>query len=194
MNRQALPQWSTYLGNPTGAVLGTVSNGTTFGTLASMPFVAYFCEKFGRRWPIIGGSFVIIIGAVVQSAAQDFAMFVVGRFIIGFGLGVIQTAAPLLIAEVAYPTQRSKITSIIEPSFPLGALIAAWVTFGTFTINSTWAWRIPSLLQCLASILQIGFCLFCPSHQDGSFFMTDMKKQEPFLSNITVTMTLIVDW
>lgn len=35
-----------------------------------------------------------------------------------------------------------------------GAIIAAWITFGTFRLNSTWAWRIPSIFQALPSVLQ----------------------------------------
>jgi hypothetical protein len=39
---------------------------------------------------------------------------------------------------------------------------AAWATFGTFKINTTWAWRIPSLLQVIPSVLQVIFILFAP--------------------------------
>ena len=35
-------------------------------------------------------------------------------------------------------------------------------TFGTFTIQSSWAWRIPSILQGLPSAVQVGLIWFCP--------------------------------
>ena len=37
----------------------------------------------------------------------------------------------------------------------MGSIIAAWVTYGTFRLNNTWSWRIPSALQGLPSIVQI---------------------------------------
>ncbi|KAG6840472.1 hypothetical protein C0991_006498 [Blastosporella zonata] len=40
--------------------------------------------------------------------------------------------------------------------------IAAWTTYGTFKINSTWAWRVPSALQALPSVLQVCLIWFCP--------------------------------
>ena len=63
---QSLPQWADYFGNPAGYVLGTMTSGITFGTIISMSFISWLCDKFGRRQPIIGGSFVIIIGAIVN--------------------------------------------------------------------------------------------------------------------------------
>jgi sugar porter (SP) family MFS transporter len=159
---QSLPQWANYFNNPTGYVLGTMTNGTTFGSILALPIVSWICDRFGRRLPILGGSFVIIFGAIIQGAAQNYAMFVAGRFLIGFGFVNIQVAAPLLLSELGHPSQRAVITSIIEPSFPLGAMIAAWITYGTFNMKSTWSWRIPSLLQCAASFFQIGTIIFCP--------------------------------
>lgn len=39
---------------------------------------------------------------------------------------------------------------------------AALATYGTFRINSTWAWRLPSLLQGIPSVLQCALVLFAP--------------------------------
>ncbi|KAH7180130.1 lactose permease, partial [Fusarium oxysporum] len=37
----------------------------------------------------------------------------------------------------------------------LGGIIAAWCTYGTFKLESTWSWRIPSLIQGLMPALQV---------------------------------------
>jgi len=39
----------------------------------------------------------------------------------------------------------------------IGAIVAAWLTFGTLHIHSNWAWRAPSLVQAFPSILQLIF-------------------------------------
>ena len=36
------------------------------------------------------------------------------------------------------------------------------MTYGTFRMDSTWAWRLPSLLQGLPSVLQFVLVLFAP--------------------------------
>lgn len=50
--------------------------------------------------------------------------------------------------------------SIYNALWNSGAIVAAWTTYGTFRIANDWAWRIPSILQGLASIIQIGSCWF----------------------------------
>ena len=36
------------------------------------------------------------------------------------------------------------------------------MTFGTFHINNSWSWRIPSAAQALPSLLQVFLILLCP--------------------------------
>ena len=43
-----------------------------------------------------------------------------------------------------------------------GGLIAAGVTYGTFTLDSTWSWRTPSLIQGVTSVLCIVILPFIP--------------------------------
>lgn len=44
----------------------------------------------------------------------------------------------------------------------MGAIVAAWSTFGTFRMPNSWSWRIPSLLQGVVSIFQVVFIYFVP--------------------------------
>ena len=82
--------------------------------------------------------------------------------LIGFGLTFACTAAPLLITELAFPTYRGPLTSLYNSSWYLGSIVAAWATYGTFRIDNTWSWRVPSLLQGLPSILQVCLIWFIP--------------------------------
>lgn len=51
------------------------------------------------------------------------------------------------------------MVSIYNALWNLGSIVAAWTTYGTFRIVNNWAWRIPSILQVLASVVQI-LCFF----------------------------------
>ena len=61
----------------------------------------------------------------------------------------------MLIGELDHPKERQVVTSLYQTSWYIGAIIAAWTTFGTFIIPNNWSWRIPSLLQAAPAFCQI---------------------------------------
>lgn len=84
-------------------------------------------------------------------------MFLASRFVLGTGIPFAINGASQLLAELCYPKERAVITGLFNESWYAGSIIAAAVTLGTFSMKSSWAWRIPTLLQLLPSLLQITF-------------------------------------
>ncbi|TFK38070.1 hexose transporter [Crucibulum laeve] len=159
---QSLPQWKDYFGSPTGSKLGLLNAIQNIGSLAAYPFAPYLSDGMGRRFAVFFGATIMVVATAVQTASQNVGMFIGARFLIGFGLTFAANAAPMLVTEVSYPTYRGQLTSTYNSLWYSGAIVAAWTTFGTFKVNSTWAWRIPSALQALPSVLQVCLIWFCP--------------------------------
>lgn len=116
---QALPQWNAYFGTPSGGNLGALVNGIVFGVLLALPISSILCDKIGRRYPITIGTIIIIFGSILQTAAVNYAMFVVGRFLLGFGGALVAVAAPQLMMECAYPSHRGKLVSLYMTQWPV---------------------------------------------------------------------------
>ena len=89
-------------------------------------------------------------------------MFVIARFLLGFGIPFAIVAASSMIGELAYPKERARMGSLFNASWFIGAIVAAGVTLGTFQMPTNWGWRIPSVLQAIPSLLQIIFIWFLP--------------------------------
>lgn len=89
-------------------------------------------------------------------------MFVIARFLLGFGIPFAIVAASSMIGELAYPKERARIGSLFNSSWFIGAIVAAGVTLGTFAMPTNWGWRIPSILQVCPSALQLIFIWFLP--------------------------------
>jgi sugar porter (SP) family MFS transporter len=159
---QTLPQWRNAFNNPQGGKLGLLNAIQNIGSLAAYPFAPYMSDGVGRRGTIFFGALIMIAATCVQTAAQTVGMFIGARFLIGFGLTFAANSAPLLVSELAYPSQRAQLTSLYNSLWYSGAIVAAWSTFGTFQIQSTWSWRIPSALQGVPSVLQVIFIWFLP--------------------------------
>lgn len=150
----ALPQWRDFMANPTGAWLGFVNAIYSLGAAVTYPIAAIVSNKWGRKSGIWISVFVAIIGTVVQTAAPNEAAFIAGRFIMGMSQG-LSVGGPLLIAEIAYPTERGIISNLYNCGWYVGAVVAAWATFGTRNFESSAAWRVPSGLMALLPSLII---------------------------------------
>jgi MFS family permease len=133
-------------------------------------------DGLGRRPTVFFGAAIMIIATAVQTASQSVGMFIGARFLIGFGLTFAANAAPMLVTELSYPKYRAPLTSVYNSLWYSGAIVAAWATFGTFKINNTWAWRVPSLLQAIPSIFQVIFVLFAP--ESPRFLISKGKEAE----------------
>lgn len=104
----------------------------------------------------------MILAVVLQSASVNFQMFVAARFFLGFGVAIAHGSAPLLITELCHPQHRAIFTTIYNTTWYVGSIVAAWLTYGTNNVHSQWAWRIPSIVQALPSIVQITCVWFVP--------------------------------
>ncbi|KAJ7018454.1 hexose transporter [Mycena alexandri] len=159
---QAVDSWDTFYHSPRSTLLGVMTAAYSLGAICALPIVPYVNDHLGRRMAIIFGSLLMVIGAALQTASQNFAMFVVSRAILGLGIPFAIVAASSLIGELSHPKERARLGSLFNSCYFIGSIVAAGVTLGTFSMHSNWGWRIPSLLQVLPSFLQITFIYFLP--------------------------------
>ncbi|KAI0010673.1 putative hexose carrier protein [Xylariaceae sp. FL0662B] len=142
----------------TGLNTASVFIGCTVGTLVA----GLMTDRLGRRPAIFWSSVITLVGIVIQSAAQDIAMFVVGRVILGLGNAIAGVSSGVYLSE-AFPNRwRAWGVGLLNDFYYVGALVAAGVTLGTGQWQSTWAWRLPSLIQGIFSILCIAILPFVP--------------------------------
>ncbi|TPX13097.1 uncharacterized protein E0L32_006523 [Thyridium curvatum] len=144
---QALPQWHTFMNNPTGAWLGFINVAQTISSVLSYPVIAWFANRYGRKPGLFIGYFFLVLGVFLQAFSPNPAAFILGRFFLGQPSSWWGGNAPLLITELAFPTHRAFLTALCQCGWYVGSLVAAWATYGTRNYDGSWAWRIPSILQ-----------------------------------------------
>lgn len=147
---------------PEGPILGLLNSIQTVGAMTALPFITWAVDTWGRRWGIVFGASWTIVGAILQGSSKHIPQFVIARFLIGWGLAYTVVGSPLLLVELAAPKHRGAIISYFGTTWFSGAIIAAWVTFGTRNIQNSWSWRIPSLLQTIPAAFQIVGIFFLP--------------------------------
>jgi MFS family permease len=156
---QSLPAWQSYFNHPKGAKLGFLNASQSVGSVLALPVIGWMSDRLGRRISLGVGALIIVIASILQAAAVNYGMFVFARVLVGIGSIMVVQPSPLLLAEVSYPTHRGVYTALFWTMFYLGAIIAAWSTYGTNKNlpGSMWGWRAPSIIQGVFPLLQLIF-------------------------------------
>lgn len=98
-----LPSYTDYFNlNPATTGLNTAS--VFIGGILGPLIAGVASDRLGRRPAIFWGSVIALIGVLLQTAAQNIAMFVVARVILGFGSGISGVAGGVYLAET-FPSQ-----------------------------------------------------------------------------------------
>lgn len=164
-NLTSLDSFLTYFNNPKGKDLGTLNNGVVIGTLVVTPLISLLSDRIGRRYTMIAGTLVAIVGAILQGCAHNTGAFITGRILIGVGTGLSCACSEIYLTETAYPTHRPSIVGLSQAGYPVGSFLGALVTWGPYNSslkNGNWSWRIPSLIQAFFPLLQFCLLMFAP--------------------------------
>lgn len=159
---QSMEEWRDFFNNPQGTMLGFINAAQNAGCLIILPICGWLTDRIGRKKTLGIGLVGVIVATIIQASGNSLAQLIVSRFIVG-GAGMLAVQpAPLLIAEMSYPSFRGKMTSLYWCMYYLGAILASWACYGTARYTTTWAWRIPTILQGAYPLLQLIFLYFVP--------------------------------
>ncbi|KAI0692185.1 general substrate transporter [Cerioporus squamosus] len=159
----AMTQYQEFFGyKETGASTGIVFLIYVVGQCAGAFVAGPASERFGRRLGMAIGCSIILVGAAIITASQNRSMFMGGRFILGFGIAISTTAAPTLVTELAPAHWRGRLGAAYNSCFFVGAIPATGVMVGSQTMNSTWSWRLPLLLQIVPPMIVLSSVWFIP--------------------------------
>ncbi|KAL2289939.1 hypothetical protein FJTKL_01217 [Diaporthe vaccinii] len=156
----ALPRWNTFMHHPSGAYLGWITGIYWVGNGIAFPVAAWVSNNYGRKVGIYVGYLFLVLGVVMQAAAQNEGLFTCSRLFVGIAASWLGNSAPLLINEIAHPKQRSVANALFMVGWYFGGTLCGWVTFACRDIPSHWCWRIPVLLQIVLPFMALpGFLL-----------------------------------
>jgi sugar porter (SP) family MFS transporter len=144
--------------------------------MVGAPVAATISDRFGRRKSMFSGGAVIILGMIVISTSNTYAQFVVGRFILGFGIAIMTVAAPAYAVEIAPPHWRGRCTGFYNCGWFGGSIPAAIVTFGCNYMGNDYAWRVPLILQAFACTIVMVGVFFIP--ESPRYLMANDREDE----------------
>ncbi|KAF2848193.1 general substrate transporter [Plenodomus tracheiphilus IPT5] len=132
------------------------------GAFIGCLFMPALCDRISRKWALTVAVVVFNIGAIMQTAAPNYAVLVAGRAIGGIGVGTLAMGAPIYISELSPPNLRGTLLVLESICIVSGVVISFYTTYGTRHIASEVSFRLPFGLQMVsATLLGVGL-LFYP--------------------------------
>ncbi|XP_052136726.1 hexose carrier protein HEX6-like [Oryza glaberrima] len=132
------------------------------GLLTAVLLASWVTASRGRRASMILGGFAYIAGAAVSGAAVNVSMAILGRALLGVGLGFTTQSVPLYMAEMAPARYRGAFSNGIQFSLCLGALAATTVNFAVEKIRGGWGWRLSLALAGVPAVFLTVGAVFLP--------------------------------
>ncbi|KAF3625559.1 Sugar carrier protein C [Capsicum annuum] len=104
------------------------------------------------------GGVLFCAGALINGFAKNVAMLIVGRILLGFGIGFANQSVPLYLSEMAPYRYRGALNIGFQLSITIGILVANVLNY--FFAKITWGWRlslggamVPALIISVGSLL-----------------------------------------
>ena len=121
------------------------SVGQFFGGFAC----SWLSDRVGRKLSLLAGLVLVTGGAFGEVFSFTRPAFLVGKLILGVGLGFFLTIGPLYTSEVSPVALRGITTGGINFAIVIGQLLSNAVIKGFGGRDDTWAYRGPFALQFL---------------------------------------------
>jgi len=82
-------------------------------------------DRFGKRTMLTATILTYSLGSLVSGAATNVAMFIVGRGIVGLGVGGEWAIGHGMVAEAVRPEMRGRASALLQSGEPVGVALAA---------------------------------------------------------------------
>jgi sugar porter (SP) family MFS transporter len=142
-------------------ITSILSCGTFFGAIIA----GDVADRIGRKWTVILGCFIYMIGVVVQmitSPSNALAPIVAGRLVAGLGVGFESAIVILYMSEICPRKVRGALVSGYQFCITIGIMLASCVVYATQGYDNTGQYRIPIAIQFPWAIILAGGLFFLP--------------------------------
>ncbi|KAF7591209.1 hypothetical protein BBP40_001868 [Aspergillus hancockii] len=140
----------------TSAVVSMYDFGCFIGAMST----GSLADRYGRERMLAIASLVFIIDAVLQAASYTVVQIIIGRIVLGYGVGGCAAGVSLYQSEISPPTLRGRLIGIEQMVLCTGELFAFWLNYGFNYLPSKDWWRIPLAIQILPAIILGVGCWF----------------------------------
>nr|XP_018260601.1 MFS transporter, SP family, solute carrier family 2 (myo-inositol transporter), member 13 [Kwoniella dejecticola CBS 10117]OBR82759.1 MFS transporter, SP family, solute carrier family 2 (myo-inositol transporter), member 13 [Kwoniella dejecticola CBS 10117] len=130
-----------------------VTAGTTIGAIFGSAILGALADRLGRKWSLTIADTFFTVGAILIASSYSLAQIIVGRVVLGVGVGGAAVIAPMYITELAPTAVRGRCIGINALFIPVGQVVAAGIGAGVQQMQH--GWRLLFALGVVPSMVQL---------------------------------------
>ena len=143
------------------ALIGLIVSATLVGAFLGVLAGGPINDRFGRRRPLFAASALFILGGLLMAFAPAVAWLIVGRFIVGAGIGLSGAIVPVFIAECAPAEIRGRLATFPQMFVSFGIFTSYLVDFAV-SLSEESSWRLMLGVSVAPAVLQFVLLLWLP--------------------------------
>ncbi|KAH7569789.1 hypothetical protein ACOSP7_017617 [Xanthoceras sorbifolium] len=147
-------------------------------------FASVVTRTLGRKFSMFFGGVVFLIGALLNGAATNIEMLIIGRILLGIGVGFANQAVPVYLSEMAPAKIRGALNIGFQMAITIGILVANLVNYGTNKIKGGYGWRISLALAAVPALLMTVGAIFLPETPNSLLERGHTEKAKKMLRKI----------
>ncbi len=120
---------------------GMVAGIALVGAAAGAMVAGDLADRYGRRKVILITALIFILGSLVAAVAYQLSVLLLGRLIVGVGIGLASMLTPLYLAETAPARSRGALVSLNQLAITCGILVSYLVGY-LFSAGGAWRWML----------------------------------------------------
>jgi sugar porter (SP) family MFS transporter len=127
---------------------------------------ARLTRKYGHKHSMLWAGLLFLAGTGLGAGAENLEMLIIGRVLLGVGLGFANQAIPLYLSEIAPPSYRGGLNMMFSINIALGIFSGNLVNYLAAHIHP-WGWRLSLAMAGVPAISITAAGLFLvesPSH------------------------------
>lgn len=149
-------------------------------------FAAATTRKFGRKISMTIGGLVFLIGAVLNGAAMNVEMLIIGRILLGVGIGYANQSVPVYLSEMAPPQLRGALNIGFQMCTTIGIFAASLINYGTSKMKEN-GWRVSLVLAAVPALIMTIGAVFLPDTPNSLIERGQKEKARQMLQKIRGT-------
>ncbi|KAF4355595.1 hypothetical protein CsatB_026608 [Cannabis sativa] len=150
-------------------------------------FASTITRVFGRKPTMFFGGLVFLAGSILNGVAESVLVLIIGRLLLGVGVGFANQSVPVYLSEMAPAKIRGALNMGFQMAITIGILMANLVNYGTSKIKGGYGWRVSLALAGVPAIMMTVGAIFLPDTPNSILERGNPEKARKMLEKIRGT-------